>query len=150
MKYKLIQKVNPNRRDDPPQWYATPITGESEGADATTRAATENTTTAPIELTAGLVHLTEYAISKLSKGEPVPLGEMGDNPACVSCPKRRSVMPSSTSSPSRTPACWPTVSTMPHWRHTARRRACPRARAKKKKADKPKPRCDDTPHVSNG
>lgn len=32
----------------------------------------------PIELTAGLVHLTEYAISKLSKGEPVPLGEMGD------------------------------------------------------------------------
>lgn len=35
MKYKLIQKVNPNRRDDPPQWYATPITGESEGADAT-------------------------------------------------------------------------------------------------------------------
>ncbi|MCR8882287.1 hypothetical protein QUW57_00385 [Phocaeicola plebeius] len=78
MKYKLIQKVNPNRRDDPPQWYATPITGESEGADATTRAATENTTTAPVELMAGLVHLSEYAISKLSKGEPVPLGEMGD------------------------------------------------------------------------
>ena len=43
MKYKLIQKVNPNRRDDPPQWYATPITGESEGADATTRAATTTT-----------------------------------------------------------------------------------------------------------
>ena len=35
MKYKLIQKVTPNRRDDPPQWYATPITCESEGADAT-------------------------------------------------------------------------------------------------------------------
>ena len=71
MKYKLIQKVNPNRRDDPPQWYATPITGESEGADATTRAATENTTTAPIELAAGLVHLSAYAVTRLMKGEPV-------------------------------------------------------------------------------
>lgn len=78
MKYKLIQKVNPNRRDDPPQWYATPITGESEGADATTRAATENTTTAPIELAAGLVHLSAYAVTRLMKGEPVSLGDMGD------------------------------------------------------------------------
>lgn len=78
MKYKLIQKVNPNNREEAPLWYATPITGEAEEADSATRAATANTTTAPIELTAGLVHLTEYAISKLSKGEPVPLGEMGD------------------------------------------------------------------------
>lgn len=78
MKYKLIQKVNPNRRNDPPQWYATPITGESEGADATTRAATENTTTAPIELAAGLVHLSAYAVTRLMKGEPVSLGDMGD------------------------------------------------------------------------
>lgn len=78
MKYKLIQKVNPNNREEAPLWYATPITGEAEEADSVTRAATANTTTAPIELTAGLVHLTEYAISKLSKGEPVPLGEMGD------------------------------------------------------------------------
>lgn len=78
MKYKLIQKVNPNNREEAPLWYATPITGEAEEADSATRAATANTTTAPIELTAGLVHLTEYAISKLSKGESVPLGEMGD------------------------------------------------------------------------
>lgn len=78
MKYKLIQKVNPNNREEAPLWYATPITGEAEEADSATRAATANTTTAPIELTAGLVHLTGYAISKLSKGEPVPLGEMGD------------------------------------------------------------------------
>lgn len=78
MKYKLIQKVNPNNREEAPLWYATPITGEAEEADSATRAATANTTTAPIELTAGLVHLTEYAISKLSKGEPVPLGDMGD------------------------------------------------------------------------
>lgn len=76
MKYKLIQKVNPNNREEAPLWYATPITGEAEEADSATRAATANTTTAPIELTAGLVHLTEYAISKLSKGEPVPLGDL--------------------------------------------------------------------------
>ena len=63
MKYKLIQKVNPNNREEAPLWYATPITGEAEEADSATRAATANTTTAPIELTAGLVHLTEYAIS---------------------------------------------------------------------------------------
>lgn len=76
MQYKLIQKVNPNRRDDPPQWYATPITGESEDADAATRAATENITTAPIELTARLVHLSAYAVNRLMKGEPVSLGDL--------------------------------------------------------------------------
>ena len=78
MKYKLIQKVNPNNREEAPLWYATPITGEAEEADSATRAATANTTTAPIELTAGLGHLTEYAISKPRKGESVPPGEMGD------------------------------------------------------------------------
>ena len=78
MSHELIQKVNPNRRDDPPQWYATPTTGESEGADAATHAATENTTTAPIELTAGLVHLSAYAVNRLMKDELVSLGDMGD------------------------------------------------------------------------
>ena len=52
--------------------------GRSRGGSQRDRAATANTTTAPIELTAGLVHRPGYAISKLSKGEPVPLGEMGD------------------------------------------------------------------------
>lgn len=47
MKYKLIQKVNPNNREEAPLWYATPITGEAEEADSATRAATANTTTAP-------------------------------------------------------------------------------------------------------
>lgn len=78
MKYKLIQKVNPNNREEAPLWYATPITGEAEEADSATRAATANTTTAPIELTAGLVHLSAYAVTRLMKGEPVSLGEMGD------------------------------------------------------------------------
>ena len=53
MKYKLIQKVNPNNREEAPLWYATPITGEDEEADSATRAATANTTTAPIEQSAG-------------------------------------------------------------------------------------------------
>ena len=44
MKYKLIQKVNPNNREEAPLWYATPITGEAEEADSATRAATANTT----------------------------------------------------------------------------------------------------------
>ena len=78
MKYKLIQKVNPNNREEAPLWYATPITGEAEEADSATRAATANTTTAPIELTAGLVNLSAYAVTRLMKGEPVSLGEMGD------------------------------------------------------------------------
>ena len=78
MKYKLIQKVNPNNREEAPLWYATPITGEAEEADSATRAATANTTTAPVELMAGLVHLSEYAITRLMKGEPVSLGDMGD------------------------------------------------------------------------
>lgn len=78
MKYKLIQKVNPNNREEAPLWYATPITGEAEEADSATRAATANTTTAPIELTAGLVHLSAYAVTRLMKGEPVSLGDMGD------------------------------------------------------------------------
>lgn len=78
MQHKLIQKMNPNRRDDLPQWYATSTTGESKGADAATRAATENTTTAPIKLTTGLVHLSAYAVNRLMKSEPVSLGDIGD------------------------------------------------------------------------
>ena len=77
-KYKLIKRSNPQDKAAPRKWYATPIGEQAESVKAMTRAATENTTTAPIELAAGLVHLSAYAVTRLMKGEPVSLGDMGD------------------------------------------------------------------------
>ena len=77
MDYKLIKRVNPNKRDEEPKWYATPINGEAESSDAVTRAATTNTTTAPTEMDSSIVHYGNYILKKLQKGESVSLGKLG-------------------------------------------------------------------------
>jgi predicted histone-like DNA-binding protein len=77
LKYKLVKKVNPLKRQDPPKWYATPVTGEPQTTKAMTRAATENTTTAPIEMEAAIDLFGRYAIQQLQAGNSVRLGELG-------------------------------------------------------------------------
>lgn len=49
-KYKLIKKVNPQKRQEPGKWYATPKSETPLSGKAMTCAATANTTTAPIEM----------------------------------------------------------------------------------------------------
>ena len=90
LKYKLVKKVNPLKRQDPPKWYATPVTGEPQTTKAMTRAATENTTTAPIEMEAAIDLFGRYAIQQLQAGNSeiyawitVPGTEV-DHPVCQS------------------------------------------------------------------
>lgn len=76
-RFKLVQKVNPQDRSAAKKWYATPIGNDSQNVKSMTRAATENTTTAPIEMEAALELLTQYAIQQLLQGHIVRVGDMG-------------------------------------------------------------------------
>lgn len=49
-KYKLVKKINPQDKAAPKKWYAIPISEVPQNVKAMTRAAIENTTTAPIEI----------------------------------------------------------------------------------------------------
>ena len=67
-KYKLVQKGKPFDKDAPMKWYATPISEKAQSATATTRAATENTTTGPTELDGSCYILRRYAEKQLLQG----------------------------------------------------------------------------------
>ncbi len=49
-KYKLVKKINPQDKAAPKKWYAIPNREVPHTVKDMTRAATETTTTAPIEL----------------------------------------------------------------------------------------------------
>lgn len=76
-KYKLIKRANPRKPDDPKKWYATPIAEVAQSVKDMTIGATENTTTAPIELEAAIELLTKYAAKQLVQGHSVRLGNLG-------------------------------------------------------------------------
>lgn len=77
MKYKLVQRKNPNKRDEPAKWYASPMNDEAEDIKTMTQSATANTTTAPIEMEASLELFGEYAKKKLLRGESIRIGNLG-------------------------------------------------------------------------
>lgn len=76
-KYKLVQKVNPQQKDAPRKWYATSIGEKAETVNAMTRAATENTTTAPNEMKGAFDLFANYARQQLQQGHIVRVGEIG-------------------------------------------------------------------------
>lgn len=76
-KYKLIQKVNPNDLDAPKKWYAISISEKALDVKDMTRAATENTTTAPVEMESALDLLGKYAVQQLQQGHIVRVGNLG-------------------------------------------------------------------------
>lgn len=76
-KYKLIQKINPRDKSAAKKWYATAIGSDSQSVKAMTRAATENTTTAPIEMEASIELLGNYAVQQLLQGHIVKVGDLG-------------------------------------------------------------------------
>ncbi len=76
-KYKLIQRNNPQKKSDPKKWYAIPSPEVPQSVKAMTRAATENTTTAPIEMEAALELLGKYAAQQLQQGHTVRVGDLG-------------------------------------------------------------------------
>lgn len=76
-KYKLMQKVSPRDKNAPKKWYATSIGEQAQSKKAMTRAATENTTTAPAEMEASLDLLGKYATEQLLQGHIVKVGDLG-------------------------------------------------------------------------
>ncbi|WP_300698698.1 hypothetical protein [Bacteroides sp.] len=76
-KYKLVQKINPKDKVAKKKWYAIPIGNDAQDVKTMTRAATENTTTAPIEMEASLDLLGKYAMQQLLQGHIVKVGDLG-------------------------------------------------------------------------
>lgn len=68
-KYKLIQKAKPgDKTGETKKWYATSVSEKAQTSTATTRAATENTSTAPTELDGACYILRRYAEKQLLQG----------------------------------------------------------------------------------
>ena len=77
MDYKLVQKVNPQKRNEPAKWYAVPSTGEAESRRDVEMAASGKTTISAAEMTAAIDLYTEYALNRLKDGYAVSLGRLG-------------------------------------------------------------------------
>ena len=75
--YKLVQKKNPQKKSEPAKWYATPNSAKPLAQKALTRAATENTTTAPIEMEAAMELLAAFIPQQLQQGHTVNVPGMG-------------------------------------------------------------------------
>ena len=75
--YKLVQRKNPLKKDEPAKWYATPNSAKPLAQNALTRAATENTTTAPIEMEAAMELLAAFIPQQLKQGHTVNVPGMG-------------------------------------------------------------------------
>ncbi len=76
-KYKLILKKNPLKKEEPAKWYATPKSETPLSGKAMTKAATANTTMAPIEMEAALEFLAKYVPQQLQQGHTVKLPGLG-------------------------------------------------------------------------
>lgn len=76
-KYKLVKKYNPQNPDAPRKWYATSIGETAQSVKTMTRSATENTTTAPIEMEGAFQLFSNYAQKQLQQGHIVRVGDLG-------------------------------------------------------------------------
>ena len=75
--YKLVRKKNPQKKNEPAKWYATPNSAKPLAQKALTRAATANTTTAPIELESAMELLAAFIPQQLKQGHTVNVPGMG-------------------------------------------------------------------------
>lgn len=76
-KYKLVKKGNPQDKAAPKKWYATALSEKPQTVKAMTRSATENTTTAPIEMESSFQLFGNHATQQLLQGHTVKVGELG-------------------------------------------------------------------------
>lgn len=77
LKFNLVQKVNPHDRDAEKKWYAVPSSDSPLSAKALAKAATANTSTAPIEMEAAMEHLANYIPQQLLQGHTVKVSGLG-------------------------------------------------------------------------
>ncbi|AVM51614.1 hypothetical protein C3V43_05590 [Bacteroides heparinolyticus] len=75
--YKLVQRKNPLKKNEPAKWYATPNSAKPLAQKVMTRVATENTTTAPIELESAMELLAAFIPQQLQQGHTVNVPGMG-------------------------------------------------------------------------
>ncbi len=75
--YKLVQKKHPTKKSEPAKWYAVPNSARPLAQKALTRAATANTTTAPIELEAAIELLAAFIPQQLQQGHTVNVPGLG-------------------------------------------------------------------------
>ncbi len=76
-KYKLIKRTNPLKKDQPAKWHATPNSETALSGKAMTRAATANTTVAPMEMETSLDLLAMYVPLQLLQGHTVKIPGLG-------------------------------------------------------------------------
>ena len=69
--------MNPQKRQEPGKWYATPKSETPLSGKAMTHAATANTTTAPIEMEAALELLAKFVPQQLQQGHTVKIPGLG-------------------------------------------------------------------------
>lgn len=77
LKFNLVQKVNPSNRDAEKKWYAVPSSESPLSTKALAKAATANTSTAPIEMEAAMEHLANYIPQQLLQGHTVKVSGLG-------------------------------------------------------------------------
>lgn len=75
--YKLVQKKHPTKKSEPAKWYAVPNSARPLAQKALTRAATANTTTAPIEMEAAIELLAAFIPQQLQQGHTVNVPGLG-------------------------------------------------------------------------
>lgn len=76
-KVKLVKKGNPLKKDATKKWYGIPESSKPLETKAMTRAATQNTTTAPIEMEASMDLFTKFALQQLLQGHTVNVKGFG-------------------------------------------------------------------------
>ena len=77
-KYSLTEKrITPSDPDSEKKWYAVPNSATPLSGKAMTRAATKNTTLAPIELEAALDLLADFIPQQLLQGHTVTIPGLG-------------------------------------------------------------------------
>lgn len=77
MKIKYLKRADPRDKAAPMKWYASPMPDQAEDTKTMTRAATENTTTSPLEMESAIALWGNYASKRLLAGESVRVGELG-------------------------------------------------------------------------
>ena len=73
----MVQRKNPLKKNEPAKWYATPNSAKPLAQKVMTRVATENTTTAPIELESAMELLAAFIPQQLQQGHTVNVPGMG-------------------------------------------------------------------------
>lgn len=77
IKYKLVQKRNPQNPDGPKKWYAVPKSDAPMDEEAATRAATEDTTFNDVELAAASKLIARFVRQQLVNGQRARVPGLG-------------------------------------------------------------------------